>query len=343
MINLAMIGLGGWGKQHIRCIQGSDPQRLSDGRVMDTVEAPSARVRYVRAVDLDTSLGDELAAEHDIPVTSDIADALADPDVDALVLTTPNTLHAEQVIAAARAGKHIYCEKPLTLTKADARAMVQACADAGVQLALGHNNRFQLQMEEVKRLVETGALGTITHVEGNTSHALLWQLAPPNWRALYAESPTGGLIHMGIHHLDHYADFFGPIEAVHVLAARRMEGMNSEYADTNSMLIKFANGMTGTQTALMRTPRNFRMQIFGAEGWAEARGEFDLTVCLGEGEPETTTYPWTNSVRRALEAFADAIDGIRPFPISTDHMIRNTAMIEAMTRSLESGKMETVE
>jgi len=125
MIDAAIVGLGRWGKGFLESVQGK-----------------SGRIRFVRGVDTVPHVARDLAARHGFKPSSDLAEAIADPAVQALVLVTPHSLHREQVVACALAGKHVFCEKPLALTKADAQIMIAACARAGVVLGVGHNRRL---------------------------------------------------------------------------------------------------------------------------------------------------------------------------------------------------------
>ncbi|MEL6962653.1 MAG: Gfo/Idh/MocA family oxidoreductase, partial [Pseudomonadota bacterium] len=97
-------------------------------------------------------------------------EALARTDVDAVILTTPNLLHEEQVIQCAKAGKHVFCEKPLGLTAASARRSVAACKEAGVQLGIGHERRFETAMLALKSAIDQHDLGIIMHAEAAFSH-----------------------------------------------------------------------------------------------------------------------------------------------------------------------------
>src|SRR5690606_20010221 len=100
----------------------------------------------------------------------DLSEAHGDPEVEAVILTTPNTLHEEHVTACARAGKHVFCEKPLGLTAASARRSVQACVDAVVQLGVGHERRVEPAMGALAGLSRGGALGTIMHAAAAFCH-----------------------------------------------------------------------------------------------------------------------------------------------------------------------------
>ena len=137
MIKAALIGLGWWGQTHVRATAGSE------------------KIRFVRGVDIAPDNAREFCAEYDLELSSDYADALGDPDIDAVFLATPHSLHSDQIVAAAAAGKHAFTEKPFALKKADGARAVAAAEAAGIQLGLGHNYRYAAAMTEIKRLIET--------------------------------------------------------------------------------------------------------------------------------------------------------------------------------------------
>src|SRR5262249_54975914 len=136
-----------------------------------------------------------------------------DARVQAVVLATPHTLHVEQVIAAARAGKAVFCEKPLALTRADAERAIAACREAGVVLATGQDKRHWSSMRQVPRVVASGRLGEILHVEGNFSNETSTQF-PVAWRESAAESPGAGMTATGIHIVDAFVNLVGPVRQV---------------------------------------------------------------------------------------------------------------------------------
>src|SRR5690606_38612180 len=127
-----------------------------------------------------------------LPLCTDIAEALADPAVKAVVLVTPHSLHRPMLEAAVRAGKHVFCEKPLALTAADAQAMIAACREAGRVLGVGHNRRLWPSMQALKRLDDSGELGAILHLEGPFSN-LHSDNTAGTWRDSPLGSPGGGL------------------------------------------------------------------------------------------------------------------------------------------------------
>src|SRR5689334_9590004 len=124
MLDAAIVGIGRWGKNFVESVQGK-----------------SERIRFVCGVDSAPEKLRDFAAKHELPLRRDLAEALADPAIKAVVLTTPHSLHRPMVEASARAGKQVFCEKPLALNVADAKAMIDACRRAGVVLGVGHNRR----------------------------------------------------------------------------------------------------------------------------------------------------------------------------------------------------------
>jgi predicted dehydrogenase len=142
MIRAAVVGLGWWGRTIVQRLQQSD------------------RIRLVRAVDVRPEAAGPFAAEHGLPLSSSLDEALADPGMEAVILATPHSLHKDQVLAAAAAGKHVFCEKPLALRHADASAMVRACNERGLVLGVGHERRFEPALIEVKRLIDARKAAT---------------------------------------------------------------------------------------------------------------------------------------------------------------------------------------
>lgn len=326
MINAAIIGLGWWGRHLVESVQGS-----------------SERIRFVRAVDTAPDSAQEFAARHWLRMSAAYEDALADPHVQAVVLTTPHAYHAEQAIRAAEAGKHVFVEKPLALTAADAGRVVAACKKAGVELGVGHERRFEPALIEIKRLIAAGELGTIMHAEAHFSHDSLAGLDPGNWRLAAEHAPAAGMTAMGVHLTDTLVDMLGPVERLYAETAR--QAMAAPGGDVVSVLLKFRNGATASVTAILKTPFFMRLHVFGSNAWVEARdrvrpeaeGLVDFTMSRAGEVPETRQIDAIDAARANLEAFAAAADGDAPYPIPTDEMIHNVAILEAIYTSAESG------
>src|SRR4030095_13557163 len=185
MIHAAIIGLGRWGQNLVNSVQGK-----------------SDVIRFVAVARRTVAKAQAYANEKEFPLYDSYEKALADTKVDAIVLATPHTQHASQVATAAKAGKHVFTEKPLALTHASARAAVGACSRAGVTLAVGYNWRFQPALKEIKRMLEDGRLGKLLHVEGNFCGPSAYRFSQDHWRQERDEGPAGGMTGRGVHTLD---------------------------------------------------------------------------------------------------------------------------------------------
>lgn len=317
MINAAIVGLGWWGKNLVEAVQGKSP-----------------RLRFTRGVCRNPAPVEDFAERHGLALTS-FAAALADPAVDALVLATPHSVHAEQIVAAALAGKPVLCEKPLTLTRADAARAIEACARAGTVLALAENHRFWPNMQEMQRIVASGALGEILHVEGHASNENAGRFFGA-WRHDPAESPAGGMTGTGVHVLDAFVHMLGPVASVSAQLVTRKPAPDP--IDMMSAMFRFASGATGLLATVRSTPNYRRVHVFGRNGSVEALGESELVV-RQSGKPEQhLRFSPTDSLRAELEAFADAVTGSAPYPITPAQMLDTVAAFDALVRSAATGQ-----
>lgn len=325
MLNAAIIGLGWWGK-------------TITGRL-----AQSSEIRIRRAVDLFPDRHAEYTAQHGVPVSGSFDEILADPAIDTVILCTPNSLHTAQVAAAAKAGKHVFCEKPLALTRAEAEASVALCKERGVMLGIGHERRFELAMEEIARMVRAGELGEIMHAEGNFSHDKLINVPATDWRRSATESPAAGHTAMGIHLSDAFVWMFGPAEQVQAMTARRV--LPGDNGDVVSVVLRHQSGPTSYLNAVLYTPLYLRLVVFGTKAWVEYRNATHpdtpgpATLTIGRtGQPEEVrTYEWTDSVRANLEEFARAAAGRGPYRFSAEEIVGNIAILEAVVTSAAGG------
>jgi len=317
MINAAIVGLGWWGKS-----------------IADAVQGKSQKLRFVHGVTQELDATREYAQAKGFKLSGTLEAVLADPAVQAVVLATPHSLHCRQVIQVAAAGKAVFCEKPLSLTRADAEHAVAACKKAGVPLGVGQNKRFWPSMAGLRRVIASGALGRIMHVEGHYSNEHSSKFFAP-WRDLPNETPGAGMTGTGIHILDAFANIAGPAEQITAQFISRREGADPR--DTVSVLFKFANGISGFLGAVRASPLYFRVHVFGDEGSVEALGETQTVIRLKGGKTEVQDFPKIDSVLAEIDAFADAVTGTVPYPITTDEMINTIASFEAVIRSIAAG------
>lgn len=321
MIRAAIAGLGRWGRSFVESARGSDRMRFVVGVETAAENAKPTTRKY--------------AAEHGLALATDLGQALGDAGVDAIVLATPHSLHREQVMACARAGKPVFCEKPLALTLADARAMIEACANAGVVLGVGHNRRFWPAIRELKRIAASGELGQLLHIEGHNSNENSNRVLD-GWRLSPAESPGGGMTGAGLHVLDTFTHVFGPVRRVRAQSVSLNPGPPP--LDTVAAMYEFTNGTSGVLATIRATPFYWRIHVFGTAGSAEVLGETSILVHRTNAKPQAVSLQPADSLLAELEAFADAVRGRAPFPITHAQMLDTTAAFEATLRAIETGE-----
>src|SRR5215470_8080064 len=340
MIKAAMIGLGWWGKTLVESVHGT-----------------SDIIQFVAAASRSQSDDHkQFAAAQALTLHKTYEEALADPKVHAVVLATPHSLHPAQVIAAAQAGKHVFCEKPFALTKAEAAAAVAATTKAGVTLGLGYNRRFHPEMTKLREQIQSGALGTILHVEATMTFPNGLFLKPDAWRADKHETPCGALTPMGVHAIDGMIDLCGPIRQVYCQSFRRAVAVESD--DTTSMLFRMQAGMSGYLGTMTATGPGFSFQVFGSKGNVRLEGMTHVAGASSEerrtrlfgtckfqpikGEAVVWEAARLDVTRACLDAFAQAAAGGPAFPISLDEMVHGAAVTEAVVTSAATGQIEQI-
>ncbi len=323
MLDAAIVGMGRWGRVLVDSVQGKE----------------GAPIRFVAGCTGTPDKARDYAAQKGIRLLDGYDAVLADPAVKAVVLATPHGQHAEQVIRAARAGKHVFVEKPFTLSKADAEAAVEACRKAGVVMALGHNRRFLPATALMKKMLAEGTLGTLLHVEGNFSGGGARSYKQGMWRADRAESPLGGMGGMGIHMVDMIVNLAGRFREVTV---RSQALVSTTIDDTTAMLARLESGATVGFATLAMTASFWRVALFGTEGVLVLQGHEQLTWIPVEGKGWVETFPKTDIEAAELAAFATAVAGGAPFPLAMEEAIHGVAVFEAMIGAAASGSTYAV-
>ncbi|MDB5409452.1 MAG: hypothetical protein JWL84_4364 [Rhodospirillales bacterium] len=314
MLNVAFVGTGWWGKELAKAAQSlTESYRIAGCSALTAPE---------RA---------EFGAAFGGIAYQSYEAVLDDPAIAAVLLATPHSLHVPQIIAAARAGKHVFVEKPLALTEASAAEAIAACETASVVLAVGHNRRYSAVAREMKALVDTGVCGKIVHVEANYSSAGALQLRPGQWRAQREEAPGGGIAPMAMHMIDTFTWLLGPVARIAAIAKRQVVTVAID--DTCACLFELENGATGTLSSIFTVPYTAYLTIYGTRAIVEARKNFtELTVTpMSPGEPTVhKRFTVDDTVRSELAAFASSCaDGVA-FPVRPAQARHNVAIMEAI-------------
>ena len=271
---VALIGVGMWGAR-----MGAAAQRA--GLEVVTCFARDADKRAAAAERLGCEAAPSLEA------------ALEHPDVEGVLLVTPNDAHAEQAVAAAARGRHVFVEKPIADTVEQGERMRDACAEAGVQLAVGHAFRRLGAARRTRELVDAGALGQVVLAEATFS--LPGSFPGHAWRAHRATNPGGPLMQLGIHHVDTLASWLGPIARssgrfAHVATPADID-------DVGVVTLEFASGALGVVTGSYVSPKTFALRLQGTEAVLDLRT--DLSVW-----PDAQAMDGATTLRLAGESVA---------------------------------------
>jgi UDP-N-acetyl-2-amino-2-deoxyglucuronate dehydrogenase len=204
--------------------------------------------------------------------TATLEEAIAHPDVNGVVIATPNDVHEEQVLACAEHGRHVLVEKPIADTLEAGQRMRAACEEAGVALMVGHAFRRLGAARRTKELIDTGALGRVVLAEANMS--LPGSFKPGAWRAHRSRNPGGPLMQLGIHHVDTLACWLGPVRHAegrfaHVHASAAID-------DVGVATLAFASGALGAVTGSYVSPKTFSVRLLGTEAALDYRCDFSV-------------------------------------------------------------------
>jgi len=329
MVKAAIVGLGWWGRTLVKGAKAT-------GAIEIVAGATGRR-----------ALAEDYARTEGFVMHDDLGALLSDPAIDAVILATPHLDHDAQVIAAARAGKHVFVEKPFTLTRAGAEAAIAAVEQAGVVIGLGHNRRFHPHMARMRALTAEGRIGTLLHAEGTMTAPNGLFLKPDSWRVDPRQSPAGGMAGLGIHMIDAMIDLVGEIAEVQALSHHRATPSGAQ--DTTAIMLRFAGGASGYVSCMTATAPSYRFCLYGSGGVAEIRtpglDQFsfvptpDAPLCghATPKPPETSEIRGFDTVAAELAAWASAIGGGAAFPIGHRAMIHGAAVFEAIAQSAATG------
>lgn len=302
-LKTALIGPGNW------------------GRVLAKAAAQSDKIDMVACVGRSP---ERLAAfSKDLSIPARDADAvLADKDIAAVVLTLPNEIHYDFAERAARAGKHIYIEKPIANTLEDSLAIAALEKAHGVRVVIGHCARLLSGVRVMRKAMDDGKLGKVTQLEGNFSNDRGLKLTSNDWRWYQESSPGGSLSQIGIHQFDMMRYLGGDIAAVSASAARQSP-VGAEVEDQWIVTLHFADGKLGVVVCNWTSPGTYSVRATGQDAlmfydidqtfWPTAERLHENATLYrqargkGPADRENIPAPPGNMFQAELELFADAI------------------------------------
>ncbi len=333
-VRAAIVGLGRWGRSLVNAVQGK-----------------SDAIRFVAGHTRNRAGVEDFCREKGIRFVDSYAELVADPGIDAIVLATPHSGHAEQVIAAAKAGKHVHVQKPFTLDRPSAEAAVAAARTAGVVLAVGFNRRFHPSVTEIRKRLHDGRLGRVMSMVAQHTTSTAQFIPADNWRAQPDEAPGGALTAVGVHSIDHMVEFGGRVRDVLCTTGRYIPGPSD---DTTNVLLRFQNGATGLLFCSVATATTLCFTLFGTKGLAEfskpnlAQFRFVPVSTVAPSGPVTAPpdeiieSPSFDMLNAEITEFGRCIAEKRPYPVPIEEVLHGVSVFDAVVRSAKSKQIEPV-
>ena len=347
-LGVAMLGYAFMGKAHSRALLG-----------LKELDAPVAP-QLVSLCGRDRDAASEVAARYGWgEVVSDWLEQVGDDRVQLFVNTGPNALHASPTIAAARAGKHVLCEKPLALDAAESHAMWRAAADAGVVHLCGFNYRFVPAISRARELVESGMLGELVHFRARYLQSWGWEAPDDVWRFDRSQAGTGAIGDLGAHIVDLARFLAGEIDTVSAVVRTFVE--DREVDDAFVATVEFDGGAIGTLEASRLARGRVNQNTFELNGSAGSiafdlehfdellvsdGGPYRIERVTGDWWPPGHTLGWGDTFTLEYAHLARAIAGdgtVAPHAATFEDGYRAAEVCDAILRSAESGRRERID
>ena len=268
-VGIAVVGIGMWCKALATVMQKSGSFRM----VTCFTRTPSKRQEFAAAFQCDQD--------------SSYEDVLKRQDVEAILLTTPNSAHGAMTVMAAEHGKHVLVEKPIANQVPDARRMIEACRKSGVILSVAHNQRRLAGYRKIKAMIQAGSLGKVVMAETNFSHNGGFRLTPQMWRWYEEECPGGPMMTLGVHPAETLQYLLGPVQSVSAFFNRLC--LPTEIIDAGAAVLRFESGALGYLGSNFITPWVNYCNVYGTEA------NLYLTVDLPARKPDETPGQYGNT------------------------------------------------
>lgn len=287
---------------------------------------------------------EKFAAKYGCRAAASYEEMLSDRKIDAIINTTPNGVHLETTRAAAAAGKHVFLDKPIANTVADAKAITEACRKAKVVLALGYQRRRESHFRFIKSRIEEGRFGRLVNAESNISRDRLGKIDLSSWRYSAEGMPGGVMLQIGIHYTDVLEYLMGPVKAVSGQFVRLV--LPGDNPDVASLVLEHESGALSTLNASYASASEYYlMNIYGKE----ASAYYDMHHGLrwlrrGSEKPESVACEKNDPIVDELEEFAAAVRGETEPEMDGERSTASLAVILAGVRSAkESRRVEVKE
>lgn len=318
-IKLASVGLGWWGGMLADAAGRSGTCEIISGfaRNLDTRKAFSEKYSCNSAESLDQ--------------------ILKDSSIDGLLVATPHSTHLDIISHAASAGKHIFVEKPLTLTCEDAREAIKITEKAGVVLQVGHHRRRCSANRKIKSFIDSGELGVLHQMQANLS--LAGGLEPrPGWRNDPEESPAGSMCGLGVHMVDNLQFLAGPAKRVSAFSKKLLSKTNLD--DVTSFIIEYESGPLGYIGTTFVVPKICETSAFGTgmNAYSDLEGTKLYITKAGDDKKEEIDLDPIDPLSEQLSDFASCIRGEKTVETGGSEGLEVVAVLQSVIESSRTGK-----
>lgn len=331
-VKVGIVGLGRWAKVLTRAAQKSSKLEIVAG--------------YSRSAEKRAAFEQEFG----VKAAPSMEALLADPEIKGVILTVPNEQHLPVAETVAKAGKHVYTEKPIANTLESGLQIQNLIDRYGVQIMVGHSARLLKGARMIKEFIDRGELGKVAFIEANFSNERALELTPDTWRWYRAKAPGGPLSQLAIHQFDTVHFIGGEIAEVHSIASK-LSPVGAEVDDQSMTLLRFADGKLAYIGSCWTSPGIFSLRVFGQKGLMHYELDFSTwdnpdklhetsTLYIqrgkdGYGKREELTMPRANMFQDELEMFADMCASGKPVELSAESGNVALAVVYAALRSVD--------
>lgn len=300
-VKVGIVGLGRWAKVLTRAAKQSD------------------KIQIVAGYSRSQEKRDAFAKEMGVPAAPDMQAMLANPDIKGVILTVPNEQHLPVAETVAKAGKHVYTEKPISQTLEDGLKIEALQKQYGITVTVGHSARLMAGIRIIKEKIDAGELGRVAFIEANFSNERALELTPQTWRWYKDRAPGGPLSQLAIHQFDVLHLLGGEVQEVSSMASK-LSPVGAEVDDQSMTLVRFKDGKVGYVGSCWTSPGIFAVRVFGSKGLMHYEidfGTWDTPHLLhknsvlyiqrgkdGWAKREDIKLPESDMFRAELEAFA---------------------------------------
>jgi len=331
-VKVGIVGLGRWAKVLTRAASTSRQLKIVAG--------------FSRSEEKRLAFQQEMG----VPAAPDMNSLLSNPEIKGIILTVPNEQHLPVATEVAKAGKHVYTEKPIASTLEDGLEIAALQQKYGITVTVGHSARLMAGMRKIREAIDSGELGRVAFLEANFSNERALELTPKTWRWYKAKAPGGPLSQLAIHMFDVLHYLGGEIIEASSMASK-LSPVGAEVDDQSMTLLKFSDGKVGYVGSCWTSPGVFAVRVFGSKGLMHYEIDFGTWDTPDKLHETSTLYiqrgkdgyakrqelkvPQSDMFRTELEMFAESCRSGKPGELTAENGNIAVAVVNAALRSLE--------